>query len=77
MTNTDQQKLDALQTGTGQAFYDWIARERDVSTLYAIQDGVKNALEAWLDVHTDQIIEAIVQNASERLTRVKADELRD
>jgi hypothetical protein len=61
---TDQQKLDAVRDGTGQAFFDWINCVRDISTQDSIEAGVDSAFERWLDKHSDEIIEAIARRGS-------------
>jgi len=62
---TEQQKLEAIKDGVGQAFADLIGWTRDISTQYSIEAGVKDAFTTWLDTHTNEIIEAIARNQAQ------------
>ena len=49
MTDTDQQKLDAIRDGVGRAFADLTGRQRSIGTMDAVQAGVYFAFTEWLD----------------------------
>ena len=62
MTSTPVRRLEAVQEGVSSAFWDFI-RDRDLSTLGAIEDGCGAAFARWLEAHTAELVEAIAGGA--------------
>ncbi len=53
---------EIMKQAIGEAFYEWVA-QHDVTTTYAMQDGVKEAVTDWLKVHGSAAIADAVRGA--------------
>jgi hypothetical protein len=59
---------ESIKKGVSDAFWDWIQNEHDITTTYAIQDGVKRAVTDWLDEHSISVGERIEAAVKEAVT---------
>jgi hypothetical protein len=57
---------EAIAKGASDAVWDFI-RDRDISTMNAIEDGAEKAIRRWLNDHTSELIIAIAQAAKDSL----------
>lgn len=49
---------DSIRDGAAEAFAFWLS-QHDVTVPQVIEDAAERAITAWLNAHTDELIEAI------------------